>query len=131
VLTNAGIAFETIPADIDERAVSKLPASRRLATSPHCCREKALWVSLRQVGKYVMAPTRHGLGDRLFSKPAAARKPRAIARALRAVPTNCITAIAVARDGNILFSDVCHRAHEIAPLDEAGIDATWMQPGRR
>jgi septum formation protein len=125
LLTNAGIAFETIPADIDERAVqqaSGLTTPRDIAAL--LAREKALWVSLRQVGKYVIgADQTLALGDRLFSKPAGRAQAAEQLRALAGRAHELHSAIAVARDGKILFAEIAVARMTMRPLDEAGIDA--------
>ena len=105
LLANAGIAFEAVPADIDERAAQKdsgLSAPGEIAAL--LAREKAL-LRYRCVkpGKYVVgADQTLALGNRLFSKPPAAPRP----------PSNCAlagrshelhSAVAVARDGKISF----------------------------
>src|ERR1700736_7037815 len=71
-LASAGISFEAVAADIDERAVQKasglsLPADIAALLS----REKALSVSARKPGRFVVgADQTLALGTRLFSKPA-------------------------------------------------------------
>src|ERR1700761_6055905 len=71
LLTNAGLAFEAIPADIDERGVqqaSKLSVPGEIAKL--LAREKAAWVSARNAGHYVIgADQTLVLGERLFNKP--------------------------------------------------------------
>ena len=55
LLANAGIAFEAIPADIDEREIQKnsgLTAPGEIAKL--LAREKALWVSQRHPGRIVV-----------------------------------------------------------------------------
>jgi septum formation protein len=125
LLTNAGIAFETIPADIDERALqqaSGLTTPRDIAAL--LAREKARSVSSRQVGKYVIgADQTLALGDRLFSKPAGRAQAAEQLRALAGRAHELHSAIAVARDGKILFADVAIARMTMRPLDEAGIDA--------
>jgi septum formation protein len=125
LLTNAGIAFETIPADIDERAVqqaSGLTTPRDIAAL--LAREKALSVSSRQVGKYVIgADQTLALGDRLFSKPAGRAQAAEQLRALAGRAHELHSAIAVARDGKILFAEIAIARMTMRPLDEAGIDA--------
>ena len=73
LLANAGISFEAVPADIDERAVQKnsgLSAPGEIAGL--LAREKALFVSSQQSRTVTSsAPIRRWrLGNRLFSKPA-------------------------------------------------------------
>jgi septum formation protein len=125
LLTNAGIAFEAVPADIDERAVqqaSGLTAPSDIAAL--LAREKALSVSSRQVGKYVIgADQTLALGDRLFSKPAGRAPAAEQLRALAGRPHELHSAIAVARDGKILFAEIAVARMTMRALDEAGIDA--------
>jgi len=125
LLTNAGIAFEAVPADIDERAVqqaSGLTAPSDIAAL--LAGEKALWVSSRQPGKYVIgADQTLALGDRLFSKPAGRAQAAEQLRALAGRAHELHSAIAVARDGKILFAEIVIARMTMRPLDEAGIDA--------
>src|SRR5215475_9293092 len=71
LLANAGLAFEAIPADIDERAIeqaAKVSAPGEVAAL--LAREKALWVSNRRAGHHVIgADQTLVLGSRLFNKP--------------------------------------------------------------
>src|SRR3979409_2194187 len=70
LLANAGITCEAIPADIDERAVqdtSKLTEPGAIASL--LAREKALFVSAKNPGRYVVgADQTLALGLRLFNK---------------------------------------------------------------
>ncbi len=71
LLANAGLSFEAIAAEIDERAIqqtSNLSAPSEIALL--LAREKALWVSSRKPGQYVIgADQTLALGHRLFDKP--------------------------------------------------------------
>jgi septum formation protein len=125
VLANAGISFEAVPADIDERAVqqaSSLTTPGDIAAL--LAREKALWVSSRQPGKYIIgADQTLALGDRLFSKPAGRAQAAGQLRALAGRAHELHSAVAVARDGKILFADISMARMTMRPLDEAGIEA--------
>jgi septum formation protein len=125
LLANAGIAFQAVPADIDERAVqqaSSLTTPGDIAAL--LAREKALWISSRQPGKYVIgADQTLALGDRLFSKPAGRAQAAEQLRALAGRVHELHSAVAVARDGKILFADISVARMAMRPLDEAGIDA--------
>src|ERR1700730_8166524 len=72
LLANAGIAFEAVAADIDERAVqqaSRLSAPGEIAAL--LAREKALSVAALRSGKLVVgADQTLALGFRIFNKPA-------------------------------------------------------------
>jgi septum formation protein len=125
LLANAGIAFQAVPADIDERAVqqaSSLTTPGDIAAL--LAREKALWISSRQPGKYVIgADQTLALGDRLFSKPASRAQAAEQLRALAGRVHELHSAVAVARDGKILFADISVARMAMRLLDEAGIDA--------
>jgi septum formation protein len=125
LLTNAGISFEAVPADIDERAVQQASG----LTTPGdiavlLARQKARWVSSRRPGKYVVgADQTLALADRLFSKPAGRAQAAEQLRALAGRAHELHSAVAVVRDGKILFANVAIARMTMRPLDEAGIDA--------
>ena len=131
LLANAGIDFEAVPADVDERAVqqaSRLAAPGDIAAL--LAREKARSVSLRQPGQFVVgADQTLALGTRLFSKPAG---PAQAAEQLRALAGNrheLHSAVAVARDGRILFETVAVAGMTMRRLAEAEIDAYLKEAG--
>ena len=108
LLANAGISFDTVPADIDERAVQKdsgLSAPGEIAGL--LAREKACFVSSKNPGRYVIgADQTLALGSRLFSKPAGRAQAADQLRLLAGQTHELHSAVAVARDGRILFSEV-------------------------
>jgi septum formation protein len=108
LLGNAGLAFEAVPADIDERAVqekSGLSAPGEIAAL--LAQEKALFVSAKMPDCYVIgADQTLALGKRLFSKPAGRAQAAEQLRALADNTHELHSAIAVARGGKILFCDV-------------------------
>jgi len=108
LLANAGIAFEVVPADINERAVqqgSGLTAPGEIAAL--LAREKALLVSSKKPGRFVVgADQTLALGKTLFSKPAGRAQAAEQLRALAGKSHELHSAVAVARHGKILFSEV-------------------------
>ena len=127
LLANAGIAFEAVPAEIDERAVqqgSGLSGASEIAAL--LAREKARMVSSKNPGRVVVgADQTLALGKTLFSKPAGRAQA---AEQLRALAGNChqlYSAVAVARDGKILFSDVAIARMTMRGLNKAEMDARW------
>ena len=84
LLANAGIAFEAIPAELDERAIqlaSALSSPGEIAAL--LARDKALFVSANHPGRFVVgADQTLTLGERLFSKPAGRAQAAAQLRAL-------------------------------------------------
>jgi septum formation protein len=131
LLGNAGILFEAIPADIDERAVqqaSKLSAPDEIAAL--LAREKALAVSAKQSGRYVVgADQTLALGKRLFSKPAGRAQASEQLRALAGHTHELVSAVAVARGGKILFEHTAIAEMAMRRLSETELAAYLDEAG--
>jgi septum formation protein len=131
LLANAGIDFEAVAADLDERAVQQ--ASGVLApgdVAALLAREKALSVSARQPAKYVIgADQTLAQGERLFSKPAGRPQAAEQLRALAGRSHELHSAVAVARDGKILFEAIAIAGMTMRRLGEAEIDVYLDQAG--
>jgi septum formation protein len=131
LLANAGIRFDAVPADIDERAVqlaSGLRAPGEIAAL--LAREKALDVSRGQPGKYVVgADQTLALETRLFSKPAGRIAAAEQLRDLAGRGHELHSAVAVARDGEILFEAVAIARMTMRQLSGAEIQAYLDQAG--
>jgi septum formation protein len=125
LLANAGIAFDAVPAEIDERAVelaSGLSSPGEIAAV--LAREKAVSVSLRHPGQFVVgADQTLALGERLFSKPAGRVQAAAQLRALAGRTHELHSAVAVARNGETVFADAALARMTMRPLDDAAISA--------
>lgn len=132
LLGNAGIPFDAIPADIDERAVQK--DSGLLAPGEIgglLAREKALFVSSNNAARYVIgADQTLALGGRLFSKPAGRTQAAEQLRMLAGQTHELHSAIAVARDGRILFSDVSIAKMTMRRLSDSEIDGYLDEAGQ-
>jgi septum formation protein len=131
LLANAGINFEAVPAELDERALqqtSGLSAPGDVAAL--LAREKALAVSSQQSGKVVVgADQTLALGTTLFSKPASRAQAAEQLRALAGHGHELHSAVAVARDGKILFEAAAVARMTMRRLGEAEIDAYLDQAG--
>jgi septum formation protein len=131
LLANAGIDFEAVAAELDERAVqqaSGLSAPDEIAAL--LAREKAVSVSLRQPDKYVVgADQTLALGKRLFSKSAGRAQAAGQLRALAGHSHELNSAVAVARDGKILFACVTTARMTMRRLGEAEIEAYLNEAG--
>jgi septum formation protein len=131
MLANAGIDFEAIAADIDERAIqhaSGLSEPGEIAAL--LAREKAVSVSLRLSGQYVVGADQIlALGKRLFSKPADRAQAAEQLRALAGHSHELHSAVAVARDGKILFATVATARMTMRRLGEAEIEAYLSEAG--
>jgi len=132
LLANAGISFDAVPADIDERSVQKnsgLSAPGEIAGL--LAREKACFVSSKNPGRYVVgADQTLALGNRLFSKPAGRTQAADQLRLLAGHTHELHSAVAVARDGKIVFSDVIVARMTMRRLGESEIEAYLDQAGQ-
>ena len=132
LLANAGISFDAVPADIDERAVqnnSGLAAPGEIAGL--LAREKACFVSSKNPGRHVVgADQTLALGSRLFSKPAGRAQAADQLRLLAGHTHELHSAVAVVRDGKIVFSDVSVARMTMRHLAESEIDAYLDQAGQ-
>jgi septum formation protein len=131
LLANAGISFEAVPADVDERALQKtsgLAAPGEVAAL--LARAKALAVSQQKPGRLVIgADQTLALGMRLFSKPANRLQAAEQLRALAGHSHELHSAVAVARDGRILFANGAVAHMTMRQLGEAEIGAYLDEAG--
>jgi septum formation protein len=131
LLANAGIDFKVVPADIDERAVQQ---SSGLASpgdiAALLAREKAGAVSRQHSSQFVVgADQTLALGTRLFSKPAGRAQAAEQLRALAGNRHELQSAVAVARDGKILFEATSSAGMTMRQLTEAEIEAYLNEAG--
>ena len=131
LLANAGIAVETIPADIDERAIqdkSGLKNSGEIAAL--LAGEKAKFISLKHPGRYVVgADQTLALGERLFSKPANRAAASAQIATLSGQTHELHSAVSVTKDGALLFSHVSVARMTMRALTEREITAYIDEAG--
>ena len=131
LLAGAGIKFEAVPADIDERAVqhaSGMTVPGDVAAL--LAREKSLSVSSQLSGRLVVgADQTLAVGSRLFSKPAGRVQAAEQLRALAGGVHELHSAVAVARDGEIVFAAATSARMTMRKLDEAEIEAYLDEAG--
>lgn len=124
LLANAGIEFETDPADVDERAIqstSGLSAPGEIASL--LAREKARAVSSRRPGQYVVgADQTLALGERIFNKPSGRSQAADQLRALSGHCHELHAAIAVMHDEKLLFEHVSIARMTMRQLGDADIE---------
>jgi septum formation protein len=131
LLANAGIDFESVPAEIDERAIAQasgFSAPRDIASL--LAREKSAFVSARRPGQYVVgADQTLALGTRIFSKPAGRAQAAEQLRALAGSSHELHSAVAVARNGKILFEKIAVARMTMRRLSDAEIDGYLDEAG--
>ncbi|MGC2809855.1 MAG: Maf family protein [Bradyrhizobium sp.] len=125
LLAHAGIVFEAVPAEIDEREIQRrsgLAAPGDIAGL--LAREKAVAVSGLRPGRLVVgADQTLALGRELFSKPDDRAQARAQLSALAGGNHELHSAVAVARNGKLLFEALALARMTMRPLSAAQIDA--------
>jgi septum formation protein len=125
LLADAGIEFEAVPADIDERAVQHASGH----TYPDeiaalLAREKARSISIRRPRHFVVgADQTLALGNDLFSKPPGRAQAARQLQMLAGRTHELHSAVAVACDGKIAFEAVAMAAMTMRPLSQADIEA--------
>jgi septum formation protein len=131
LLKGAGLAFEAMPADIDEREIQR--ASGLVtpgAIASLLAAQKALFVSSRQPGRVVVgADQTLALAQRLFSKPAGRAQAAEQLRALAGNSHELHSAVAVARDGRLVFETVSVARMTMRRLTAAEIQAYLDEAG--
>ncbi len=135
LMENAGLAFETRAAEIDERVVEAALADRN-PTPPQVAEalaiEKAQDVASRSPGALVIGSDQTlSLDGRVFHKPAdmAEAKSHLMAMSGRTHALNC--GIALVRDGQMLWSHVSIAHLTMRPLSAAFIDRHLARVGER
>jgi septum formation protein len=125
LLANAGLSFEVKPAAVDERTVqqsSGLTVASEIAA--RLAYEKALYVSLRWPGRYVVGADQTLECDgRLFNKPVGRAGAVEHLRALSGRTHTLRAGVAIVRDGKPLFEDVSVARMTMRELSEDTIEA--------
>ncbi|HUI98381.1 MAG TPA: Maf family protein [Xanthobacteraceae bacterium] len=121
----AGIPLEVAPADIDERAIEARAAVGGAAEAATLlAREKARVGAGRTLGRLVVgADQTLALGDTRFTKPADRAGAKAQLRQLAGRTHALHAAVAVARDGRVIFSHVDTAKLTMRALSERFLDA--------
>ena len=131
LLANSGIDFEAVPANIDERAVQRdsgLTSPSDIAALLAC--EKARVVSIDKPGRFVVgADQTLSLGTKFFSKPVGRIQAAEQLSALAGRTHKLHSAVAVAREGKILFDAVSVADMTMRRLSQPQIEAYLNEAG--
>jgi septum formation protein len=126
LMLGAGLQFEAVGADIDERGLEARLAAH-YAKPPEIAVElakaKALWVSERNPDSYVIGSDQVlSLGDRLFHKPLTMGEAADHIRAMSGQTHHLNCGVAIAFRGVIIWSDV-----SIAAMTMRAISPAFLQ----
>jgi septum formation protein len=121
----AGIPLEVAPADIDERAVERRAGAGTAAdVASLLAREKSRVGCAGIKGRFVVgADQTLALGRARFTKPADRETAREQLRSLAGRTHELHSAVAVARDGRVVFSQVDTAKLTMRTLSERFVDA--------
>jgi septum formation protein len=107
LLSAAGVAVEVRPADLDERALEHAAPPDPSAIAVFLARAKASAVATLNPGRLTLGADQVlALGSERFSKPADRGAALAQLRALRGKTHELHSAVALVRDGTVLFEHV-------------------------
>jgi septum formation protein len=125
IIEAAGIPVEIAPADIDERAVeARAGAISASDAAVLLAREKARVGGARITGRFVVgADQTLALGRARFTKPVDRDAAREQLHALSGRTHELHSAVALARDGRVIFSHVDTARLTMRPLSERFLDS--------
>jgi septum formation protein len=124
ILAAAGLRFEIRPAQIDERAVEAQAGPLDAAAAARLlARKKAESVAAAQSGRLVLgADQTLARGNKRFSKPASRAEAAEQLRELRGRPHELNSALALVRDGEVLFEYVDRARLTMRNFSDAFLD---------
>lgn len=124
-LSQAGLPFEIRPADVDERAIeAALGPVGADALAAALARVKAISVSNETPGRLVIGADQVASCEtRVFGKPETMAKAAELLRFLSGRRHRLHSALALARDGAVIFETIAHADLTMRPLSDSFIDA--------
>jgi len=125
VLAQSGVPFEARPADVDERGIeSRLGPVGADAVAHALARAKARAVSARSLGRLVLGADQvASCEDRIFGKPETMEQAAQLLRFLSGRRHRLHSAVALVRDGAIIFETVSHADLTMRDLSDGFIAA--------
>lgn len=125
ILAGAGMAFDAMPAALDERAIEQESGlTAPAAVAERLAGAKAVSISMQHPDRYVIgADQTLALGERRFSKPTNRGQAAEQLQVLAGQTHQLHSAVAVARGGKMLFADVAVAHMTMRALDAQAIEA--------
>jgi septum formation protein len=133
LMTNAGLAFESHPADIDERKLeATLNNARPSEVASSLAKAKALNVGGRFPGSLVIGSDQTmAVGSQVFHKPQSLREAKETLLSLSNTTHRLNSAVALTRDEEVVWEHVSHADLTIRVLSEQFIDRYLDRVGDR
>lgn len=124
MLTAAGLRFDVVPAGIDEASIRSTIESETACAEPSdvasiLASEKALFVSAQNPGAFVVGSDQVlALGSRMLSKSTTLDEARETLDRLRGRSHELVSAVALARDGEVLWTAVDSAEMAMRPFSD-------------
>jgi septum formation protein len=131
VLAQAGLPFESRPADVDERAIeAALGPVGADAIAIALARAKTQAISARAPGRLTLGADQvASCAECIFGKPETVEKAAELLRFLSGRTHRLHSALALMLDGAVLFETVAHADLTMRPLSDAFISAYLEEMG--
>lgn len=135
LMENAGLAFQAMAADIDERGIERgleETDARPEQVAVELARAKALDVSRRMPGALVIGSDQTmSLGDRVYHKPKDLEEAKRHVLSLSGKTHRLNSGIALARDGEILWDHLSHADLTVRTLSAHFVDGYVARCGEK
>jgi septum formation protein len=122
LMNGAGLSYDAISADIDERAVEeplRIAGQSPSAIARALAEAKALWVSQRHPDAFVIGSDQTlSLDDRIFHKPRDMQDAADHIRAFSGRTHHLNCGVAIAQDGKVQWSDISTAAMSMRTVSE-------------
>jgi septum formation protein len=135
LLEAAGVPFRMVPANIDEATLKRDLAARGAASSPAAVAEAMAQAKARSVSSALGAALVIGadqvlaLDDALFDKPGSLQAARAQLTRLRGKAHRLYSAVALAQQGEVVWSMVDRATLTMRNISDAFLDAYLAEAG--
>jgi septum formation protein len=135
LMENAGLAFQAMAADIDERGIEREleeTDARPEQVAVELARAKALDVSRRIPGALVIGSDQTmSLGDRVYHKPKDLEEAKRHVLSLSGNTHRLNSGIALARDGEVLWDHLSHADLTVRTLSDGFVDGYVARCGEK
>ena len=133
LMENAGLSFECRAADIDERAIeSGLQNASPDETAATLARAKAIDVSRHFPGAIVIGSDQTmSLGTRVYHKPKSIDEARESVSSLSGKTHRLNSAIALVRDGQVVWEHVAHADLTVRDLSDSFVNGYLQRVGEK
>lgn len=135
LMENAGLAFQAMAADIDERGIEREleeTDARPEQVAVELARAKALDVSRRIPGALVIGSDQTmSLGDRVYHKPKDLEEAKRHVLSLSGNTHRLNSGIALARDGEVLWDHLSHADLTVRTLSAQFVDGYVARCGEK